>query len=123
MSSRTWILVAGVLALGACQEATAPDAALPSADVQFLAQALDATGAGLLDEMFLSGGPAAGAAAVGGPSSSTPTTARRSSSASSLRRTGRRGSGTGPESPTAAARPARCTVRIGCLGRRSKRAG
>jgi hypothetical protein len=73
MSSHTWFLVTGVLLLGACQEATAPGAALPSADVQFLAHALDATGAGLLDDMFLSGGPAASPAAVGRQSTSTTT--------------------------------------------------
>ena len=68
MSPRSWMLAAAVLSLGACQAATAPDEALSAADAQFLAEALDGSGSGIIDGLFLSGGPAAAPASVPGSS-------------------------------------------------------
>ena len=73
MSTRTWLLAAGVFSLGACQSATAPGETLSPADAQFLAEALDVGGSGILDGLFLSGGPAAAPASVPGSSTTTIT--------------------------------------------------
>lgn len=66
MLTRSWLLAAGVLLLGACQEMVSAGERFPAADIPFLAEALDASGSGVLDGLFAPDGPVAAPAQIDG---------------------------------------------------------